>query len=297
MHRMDWDDLRFFYAIARAGSVRGAALKMKVNHSTVLRRISAFEKKLGVRLFDRLPTGYVMTTAGEEVLESAARIDEEITTLDRRMFGRDSTLSGELRVTMPGVLSGSLITPILADFSRDYPGVELEIAIATEPFNLSKREADVAIRMTNKPPEHLMGHRILRYVKSVYASVDYLEKHDLDNPSSCQWIGWGDAESKPGWVKESDFSEVPLRHKMNNEYAQLEAAKAGMGLTMLPCFMGDKEIMLRRVPPGSVIPSVEIWVLAHVDLRHTVRVRTFMSYIVERMECYRDLLEGKCPIT
>jgi DNA-binding transcriptional LysR family regulator len=296
MHRMDWGDLRFFHAIARAGSVRGAAVKMKVNHSTVLRRITTFEEKLGVRLFDRLPTGYVMTPAGEDMLVSAERIDEEVAALDRRVFGQDAQLSGELRVTVPDALGSHLITPILADFSRAYPGIELDLAVSIKAFNLTKREADVAVRITSKPPEHLIGRRLLRYAKSVYASVDYLATHDLSKPSNCCWIGWEDSAPKPWWIKESDFVDVPLRHKINNEYVQLEAAKAGMGLTMLPCFMADREPALRRVPPGRVLPSYEIWVLTHVDLRHTVRVRTFMSFIADGVERYRDLLEGKCPV-
>ncbi|NOX75743.1 MAG: LysR family transcriptional regulator [Gammaproteobacteria bacterium] len=293
---MDWDDLRYFYAIARAGSIRGAAAKLKVNHSTVLRRITAFEEKLGVRLFDRLPTGYVMTLAGEDILGSAERIDEEVAAIDRRVYGRDAELSGELRVTIPNVLASHLVMPIFADFTRAYPGIELDVAVSVKTFNLTKREADVAIRVTDKPPEHLIGRRLFQYGKSVYASESYLADHDLDKPENYCWIGWEDDTSKPWWVKESDFSTVPLRHKINNEYAQLAAAKAGMGLTMLPCFMADREPALRRVPPGRVLPSYEIWLLTHADLRHTARVRTFMGFIADGMERYRDLLEGKCPL-
>ena len=296
MHRMDWDDLRFFYAIACAGSIRGAASKMRVNHSTVLRRISAFEEKIGVRLFDRLPTGYVLTPAGEEMVSSAQRIEEEVATLDRHVFGQDAQLSGNLRITIPANLSTYIMMPILASFSETYPGVELEVDISWDTRNLTKREADVAIRITNKPPEHLIGRRVIRYAKATYASLDYLSNHDpIGNPAALNWIGWDENVPFPWWVKDSDYPTTPVRHQILDPMVQIEAAKAGMGLTMLPCFMADQEPTLRRLPPGRTQTSFEIWILTHADLLNTVRVRTFTSFIAEALTKQSDLLEGKCP--
>jgi len=293
---MDWDDLRFFHAIACAGSIRGAATKLNVNHSTVLRRISAFEKKLEVRLFDRLPTGYVLTPAGEEMVNSAQRIEEEVASLGRRVFGQDTQLSGNLRITMPANLATYIMMPVLAAFSETYPGIELEIESSWETRDLTKREADVAVRITNKPPEHLIGRRVVRYAKAIYASLNYLSHHNpLENPTALTWIGWNDNVPFPSWVKESDYPTTPTHHQIADPMVQIEAAKAGMGLTMLPCFMGDQEPTLRRLPPGMSQTSYEIWILTHADLRNTIRVRTFTSYIAEALAKQRDLLEGKCP--
>ncbi len=293
---MDWDDLRFFLAVAQKGSIRAAAQHLKVNHSTVLRRITAFEKKLAVRLFDRLPTGYALTPAGEDMVAATERIEEEVTTLDRQVFGRDAQLSGELRITMPDALASHLLMPVIAGFTQKYSGIEIELAVSGKTFDLTKREADVAIRITNKPPANLIGRRVIRYAKAVYASIDYLAQHDpVEKPEAMNWLGWERTPQPPWWVKESDYSNVPIRHQINREILQLEAAKADMGLTMLPCFIGDREPQLRRLPPGNTLPSHEIWILAHEDLRYTARVRAFIGFVSEALESYRNLLEGKLP--
>lgn len=145
-HRIDWDDLRFALAVATEGSVAAAARAMSVNHSTVLRRIGAFEKRLGVRLFDRLPTGYVLTAGGEELIASARRMDETVTALERKLAGRDLHLSGTLRVTTADTLAGSILPKIVAGFRAANPGIVVELAVSNAMFNLTKRDADVALR-------------------------------------------------------------------------------------------------------------------------------------------------------
>jgi DNA-binding transcriptional LysR family regulator len=294
MHRMDWDDLRFFLAVARKGSIRAGAESLRVNHSTVSRRINAYEKKLGVRLFERLPTGYVLTAAGEDMVASVERIEEEVASLDRQVFGQDMQLNGNLRVTMPLPFCLRLLMPDVAKFSETYPGIELELAISYEEFNLTKREADIAIRVTNNPPEHLVGRKLIQYTTAVYASTAYLAKHDpVNNPATMNWIGW-DAMFDHQWMKNSNYSDLAAHHQINETLAQLEAAKAGMGITQLPCFMGDKESELQRLPPGIPAPSWSVWILTHKDLRYTARVRAFIDFMVIAFDAHRDLLEGRC---
>ena len=294
MHHMDWDDLRFFLAVARKGSIRAASAALAVNHSTVSRRINAFETKLGVRLFERLPTGYVLTAAGEEMVESTQRIEDEVVKLDRQVIGRDTQLKGILRVTMPAALATHLLAPDLAAFSSMYPGIQLELAISDEEFNLKKREADVAIRFTANPPDYLVGRSIVKPTKGIYASYRYLDQYTPDtHPEKMHWLGWEDSVPYPQWVKESDFPSTPVFHQTDNILVQLEIAKAGMGLTMLPCFMADPVPTLKRL---SLVTSFcgDIWILTHKDLRTTARVRAFTDFMVEAFERHRDLLEGRC---
>jgi len=296
MHHMEWDNLRFFLAVARKGSIRAASDALAVNHSTVSRRIGAFEAKLGVRLFERLPTGYVLTAAGEEMVESAQRIEDEIVKLDRQVIGRDAQLNGVLRVTMPAALATHLLAPDLATFTRTYPGIQLELAISDEEFNLKKREADVAIRLTSNPPDYLVGRQIVSPAKGIYASHSYLEQHNPDmHPENMHWLGWEDSVPYPQWVKESGFPSSPVYHQTDNILVQLEAARAGMGLTMLPCFMADPIPELHRLGPATPATSScgDIWILTHKDLRTTARVRTFIDFMVEAFERHRDLLEGQ----
>jgi len=296
MHRMDWDDLRFFLAVARKGSIRAASSTLAVNHSTVLRRINAFEEKLSVRLFERLPTGYVLTPTGEEMVESAQRIEDEVVKLDRQVIGRDTQLSGVLRVTMPLILATHLLAPELAAFSAAYPGIQLEIAASDEDFNLKKREADVAIRITPNPPEYLVGRKILKPAKGIYASHNYLKQHDpVNHPEKMNWLGWEDSVADPQWVKDSAFPSSPVRHQADSLLVQLETAKAGMGLALLPCFLADPIETLQRLHliPSSATSCGDLWILTHQDLRATARVKAFMDFMLEVFDRHHDLLEGR----
>ncbi|MFV2057624.1 MAG: LysR family transcriptional regulator [Thiohalomonadales bacterium] len=293
MQHMNWDDLRFFLAVARKGSIRGASELLKVNASTVSRRIDAFENKLSVRLFERLPTGYVLTHAGADMVDSSERIEDEVASLNRSVIGRDTRLTGTLRVTMPATLATHLLMPDFAEFGRLYPGIELEFAVSTEEFNLTKREADVAIRITDKPPEYLVGRHITTIAKAIYASPAYIAHHDTDKfPERMNWIGWEENERFPAWIKASEFPKSPIHHQSNDILVQLEAAKSGMGLAMLPCFMADPIAELRRVSPCSLGLCGDIWILTHKDLRSTARVRTFMAFMAKAFEKHKKALHG-----
>jgi len=294
MHRMDWDNLRYFLAVARKGSVRAASTTLFVNHSTVARRITSFEDNLGVRLFERLPSGYVLTPAGEEMLNSAQQIEDEIVKLDRQVIGRDAQLIGSLRITMPILLASHLLMPDIAAFTKTFPHINLELAFSNEEFNLRKREADVAIRFTDSPPEYLVGRKIISPAKGVYASNEYVATHEpFENPDKLHWLGWDD--DKPRWIKDSRFSASPVIHKTDNLLGQLEAVKLGMGIAMLPCFIADRVPTLQRLEIlNSKGPCGDLWMLTHQDLRATARVKAFTDFMLKAFEPHRDLLEGRC---
>jgi len=289
---MDWDDIRFFLAVARKGSIRGGSALLGVNHSTMSRRINAFEQKIDVRLFDRLPTGYLLTIAGEEMFESAKRIEEEVNTLDRKVIGRDAELSGQICVTLPAPLL-DIITLEVVTFTKLYPAIEIELLTSYDELNLTKREADVAIRVTNSPPEHLVGRKIIRSSKADYGSKHYLaEYNSTGNTNTLCWIGWETATDAK-WVKESNFPDIPVRHLFSDPMSQLAAIKAGLGITTLPCSMCDPDPELQRVAPSIAIPAWDIWVLTHKDLRDTTRIKIFMNFMTEAIRKHEDLLTGK----
>src|SRR5580693_6670866 len=144
---IDWDDIRYFLAVARGGSVRAAGEGLGVYHSTVLRRIAQLEERLGAQMFEKLPSGYRLTAAGEEVLEFADQMDASSHQLQTRVFGRDQGVRGLLRVTLAPTLATHLLMPDFADFARLHPDIEMEILSFGELANLTNREADVAIRV------------------------------------------------------------------------------------------------------------------------------------------------------
>jgi DNA-binding transcriptional LysR family regulator len=172
---IDWDDVRYFLAVARGGSLRAAAQRLGVNHSTVLRRIAQLEERLGAHMFEKLPSGYRLTDAGEEILELAVQMQASSNQLETRVFGRGESVRGLLRVTLAPTLATHLLMPDLADFARLHPDVEMEILSSGEPANLTNREADVAIRVIydrNALPLNLRGLKGPEVVGGVYMSRD-----------------------------------------------------------------------------------------------------------------------------
>ncbi|MGJ3246476.1 MAG: LysR family transcriptional regulator [Elainellaceae cyanobacterium] len=292
----NWDDLKVFLALAREGSARAAAEKLNIHHSTVSRRIEALETEYGVRLFDRLPSGYTITAVGHELMEQAIQIEDQINNIDRQLLGKDARLTGELLVTLPDIFAYNLLMPDIVAFIEQYPGIEVTLTASCEVFDLTRREADVAIRITENPPEHLVGQKVVRYACATYASLNYLEIHDpLHHPKEARWIGWGDRVAYPDWIKKSEFPDVPSRGQMNNALTQIAAAKAGLGMARIPCFLGDVEPDLHRVPPGGAVPCHDVWLLTHKDLRATKRIQVFMQWISNAFRQKQDLLEGRCP--
>lgn len=295
----NWDDLKFFLALVRHRSVRSAAASIGVSHSTVARRILDLEGLMGVRLFDRTAEGYAPTVAGEEMIEAAEKVEDEVAGIERRVLGTDAKLSGEIRVTMPNVVAEGLLMPDFVRFGRDYTDINLNIITSYDFADLTRREADVAIRLIRigqSPPEHLVGRRIARFYSAAYATREYLESVSLEtDPASARWIGWGDREAFPGWVKNSAFPKTPARDRINDVMIQYQATRHGMGLSLLPCFLGDPDPLLNRVGLDPPKQNFDIWLLSHPDLRDTARLRAFRDFIADAIAAKRDLIEGRLP--
>ena len=294
----NWDDLRIFLAVARQGSLSGASRTLGVNHSTVFRRITAFEEALKVRLFDRLPTGYAMTAAGEEMFATAQRIEEEVATLGRHITGQDVRLSGTIRVTSVDSLATRSLPRHIALFQSIYREIEFELIVASEVLDLSKREADVAIRTSLNPPETLVGRAVADVAFAVYGSAEYLTRAGQRAPNEHDWVTPDDSAPVRMLARVvADISQngrAVLRTNSVNALAQ--AAIAGLGLSLLPCWLGDAEPELRRV--GGPIENLRprLWLLTHEDLRHTARIRAFLDFMAKELGRERDLVEGRRPL-
>jgi molybdate transport repressor ModE-like protein len=298
----DWSDFQFFAAVSRTGGLAPAARELGVNHSTVFRRINALETDLGVRLFERAGGRYVLTAAGEEMMATAASVEEQITALDRRISGRDYRLSGTIRVTTTDTIGLWFVQPYLFQFHQRYPGIQVELIISSEFFSLSKREADIAIRPTQNPPEELVGRRVSNMAWAVYGSRDYLkDKPRLRKPADLAHhsVVCGDDSlahlAATRWVRTHAPESVVYRS--NSMITQLSAVKASFGLAVLPCFLADPEPTLVRVLPPDASFTSGLWLLTHRDLRDTARIRAFMDFIAQSVRSQRALLEGKRSTT
>lgn len=285
MQTLKWEDLRYFLAVAQTGSLSKAARSLAVNHSTVFRRITSLEQSLGVRLFERLPEGYVLTSAGDQMLASVSLIDEEIASLDLRIRGQDHRLTGVLRVTTTDSLGHFFLQPHLFEFQRQYPDIRLELITDNSFSNITKRQADVAVRPTNTPPEGLVGRKAGTIKWAVYASAAYIERHGaperLQDLAQHRNIFTDDSLSTIAvvrWLREfvPDSSIVFCGNSIMTLYV---AARQGFGVAPLPCWLGDNDPGLTQVLPPADEVYTQLWLLTHRDLRHTARVRSFIESI------------------
>ncbi|MCC2690037.1 MAG: putative HTH-type transcriptional regulator [Rhizobiaceae bacterium] len=294
MHK-DWDDLRYFLAVARAGTLSGAARTLDVNHSTIFRRIAAFEEHLGVRLFERLPNGYVLTPAGGQMQKVALRIEDEIASLDRRLAGQDNRLTGTVRITTIDMLAIGVLPRHLAVFRAAYPDIEIDLTISNSLLSLTRREADVALRVSRDPPETLVGRRVSRLVFAVYGSPDYCARRAESELGRHDWIGF-DSEHA---ALERRFAEfLPAVRpvlKVNSVAVAIAAARAGIGLAVLPCGLADMEHDLHKVAPLPDEFTLDLWLLTHEDLRTTARIRAVLDFVADRFSAEADLFGGMRP--
>src|ERR1700712_5280141 len=211
----DWDDVRYFLAAAREGLVRAAAGRLGMNHSTVLRRIAQLEERLGTQMFEKLPSGYRLTPAGEEVLELAIQMEATSLQLETRVFGRDQGVRGLLRVTLAPTLATHLLMPDFADFAHLHPDIEMEILSSGELANLTNREADVAIRVVydrKTLPPNLHGLKGPELFGGVYISRNRLAVWRAGAADPIQWIVIS-LHGVPDWARQGDAraTGVPFR--------------------------------------------------------------------------------------
>ncbi len=292
---LDWDDLRYALAVAEHGSLAGAARALGVNHSTVLRRLTMFEERLGVRLFERLPTGYTLTAGGAELVATAREIGHAVTELERRVAGQDLRLTGPLRVTTTDTLALSVLGPMLAAFKAQHAGVDLELIVANAHLDLARRDADVAIRPARAPPETLVGRKVSDVAFAVYASARHFPRREEASLDAHPWVAPSEslaATTVARWLaRELPGARVALR--ADSFCAIAHAALNGLGLAALPCYLGDTTPGLHRVSDPLPELATELWLLTHGDLRRTARVRTFLDFMADALARERDLVEGR----
>lgn len=290
---IDWDDVRYFLAAAREGSVRGAAKRLGVNHATVLRRIAQLEERLGAQMFEKLPSGYRLTAAGEEVLEFADQMQASSHQLETRVFGRDQSVHGLLRVTLPAPLAAHLLMPDFAEFIRLHPSIEMEILSSGELANLTNREADVAIRVVydrEALPLNLHGLKGPELYGGFYISGDRLTEWRAGGPDP-RWIAVS-GHGVPDWTREGEARTTGTPFRIMDFETQIAAVRQGIGITALPCFVGDADPLLERVPGADIHLYGPVWLLTHGETRKTKRVRLFTEFLSQRLAAYAPRLAG-----
>lgn len=292
---LEWGDLAIILAIGRAGSLSGAARALGKTHSTVFRNITAIEEKTGVRFFDRFDHGYVATDAGRTALEYAERVEGEFHSLGIEVLGQDARLSGRIRVTCPEAFASDHMPNLAARFVEQHPDIRIDVSPGHGAADLNKREAEIAIRATKGPPESAFGRKICPFRFALYSSPDYIDAAP-DLPLAEHPFCF--IEGSAGWLvptvwASKDLSEDRAVFQCRASRAVQNAAAEGIGLTFLPCYIGDADPRLIRISDPIENLDMDLWVLTHPDLRNAARVRAMMSFLYDALAAEADLWGGK----
>ena len=284
LQTMNWNDLRVFLAIAESGSLAAAARQLSNNHSTMFRRLNALEADLGVRLFERFPSGYLLTSAGERMLELSRITDGTVQQIERELAGRDFSATGKVRLTTAPNISHTILPLAVKSLRKSHPQIVVEISVGDTEYDLNRREADIALRATTKPPEHLIGRRVMQmdwWVCCASNSRKPLVKSLADLQQE-KFIGADPSMLRIDafqWLEANYSDNIIARSNDLSTMAML--AVAGIGYAVLP---SDQDVpglkRLLQVPDSRG----ELWLLTHPDLRNVQRVKAVWEAVIGAIE-------------
>jgi DNA-binding transcriptional LysR family regulator len=295
---LDWDDFRFLLAISREGTLSGAARALKVDQSTVSRRLSAIESAASAKLFDRTPEGYVLTPAGRAVLPSLEQIEGSAISVERKLLGHDARLEGRVRLATSDSFAAWFLVPRLERFRAEQPGIWVELFTGNQPVDLARREADLSLRLSKPEKPNLIARRVGRAAWAVYAASSYVENRGVPEPrqrlTGHDVIAF-DQELRgtlgARWLREhGDLGSVVLCS--NSLLTQAAAVTAGLGVSPLPCLFGDVRPDLVRLPFGT-IGHHDIWLVMHPDVKTSARVRVLSDFLTALIQREAALLTGR----
>jgi DNA-binding transcriptional LysR family regulator len=290
--RLDWEDVRYFVALARHGTLSATARALRVNHATVARRIASLEVLIGRTLFDRRATGYLLTSEGKAVLKEANAMDEAALSVLRRLDG-GTELSGLVRLAAGRVLAERFLIDRLRAFHERCPAIDLEVIGGSRVVSLAKREADVALRYGSPKDSELLARRVTTIAFGLYTSASYREK--LNDGQSPVLIGFdqeSDFIAEAKWLTRQ-FGNQRFSFRTNSQTTQAAAARAGYGVALLPRYIvATHEPELVEVFLGDRLPQRDVWLLVRRDLKNVPRVTALTDYLFAVFQRERQLFES-----
>lgn len=296
----DWDNIRYFLAVAREGTLSGAARSLKVNHSTVLRRLTALQQDMSVQLFSREGNDRTLSQAGLDMLPYAEQIEAAVMELSQRVSGMDTRLSGTVRLTTTDSLAATVVPSLIAAFRLEFPQIHINLIVDNMILNLA-RDADVSLRPARSIDDSLIGRSVCRLAAAVFTSQRYLEQHGVPRSAEELWnSNWIvpdpslDRYAVTKWLQ----ARVPPERIVATSTSILTVAASvrhGLGYAVLPCFLGDTQQEIVRVSEPIEDVMSTLWLVTHTDLRKHARVRAFRDFAVKYLSAHVDTIEGRAP--
>lgn len=297
MRQMDWSDLNLFLSFVRSGSMRGAAALANTSHATVARRMGHLSDRAGAQLYFRSGGQLHLTDAGRALFETAQRVEEDISQLERHNFGRDRQLNGRLVITTVDALAVTPFLRLIGDFQQAYPDIEVKLVTTMSLMDLDRREADIALRFGQSPDDHLVGRRLMPTARAVYAAPDYAQNCLATQREQPGWISFSPPNARETWKASTPFPDLPTVLRCTDMRTQQAACRAGLGLVMLPCFLCDPDPDLVRVSAPHFHPRQDMWLLRHADARDNARVRAIVRFLTDVMPRLAPLFRGETAST
>ena len=285
MHQVNWDNLRYVFMVANKGSIAAAARVLGVNRTTVLRRINAFQDNLNCRIFVRSGSGYVLTPEAEKMINAAREVENTLFDMQREIVGRELKLEGEVRATTTDSFVVSLLGPHLASFQKKHPYIVVNLLSSNSVLDLNRRDADVAIRPTQSPDPNLIGHRLCDLELGVYARPDLINHQEEINIFDLNWVGLDDSFTGTqilNWYR-SEIKPESVTMRCDSFVTLRMAAENGLGLALLPHFLGDSSDKLIRLDAQTAELTTGLWILTHPDLIRSARVHAFITHFTEAL--------------
>ncbi|MDG4720318.1 MULTISPECIES: LysR family transcriptional regulator [Thalassospira] len=281
---MNWNDLRYFLVLADEGTLSGAARRLRKEHTTVARRIEALEHDVGTKLFDRLPRGWQLTAAGENLVPVAERVEEEALAFERQAKG-DEAAHGVVRISVPPVAGRILFAPRLARLLKAQKGLEFEIIGSSNVVNLARREADIAVRMVTPREPGLIIRKLVELGVGLYGAVGYRDRVAKRDWEYCGYDDTAYGTSKKEWVRNVLGRELPCRFRAGDTETVRQFIVAGHGVGVLPRYLGDLDDRLELIHADSDGQSREVgWMVVHPDMRRSPGVRLVMDALIKAAE-------------
>ena len=275
----DWEDLRYFSVFAQEQSLSAAARKLKVDHATVARRISALETSLNLKLVDRRPRAYVLTADGERIANLGKRMEVESFAVERSALAGQAGAVGEVKVSAPPALACSLIAPYLGKLRQQHPHLSLQLLGNLGSASLNRREADIAIRLSRPTEPDFVARKITTILFALYGSPEYLDRTPADQLTFIAYDESMEQTTQQLWLLEQ-AGDRPILLRSNDLNIQAMAAKAGIGLAALPYFLGEQYSLKPAAITGPPLER-EVWLVTHSDIRHTALIQAVMTFLAQ----------------